>query len=103
MTGQKNSAPQGARENLINGQQVNTGSECLVRFLDAVKNASERVRVDVKTYRGNTYIDIRVWYVDAAGEYHPSSKGIMLKPTLAPELLRGIALAAQSFDSKGVA
>ncbi|ASW00018.1 transcriptional coactivator p15/PC4 family protein [Paraburkholderia aromaticivorans] len=78
-------------------------TEYLVRFLDAVKNASERLRVDLKTYRGNTYIDIRVWYVDAAGQYHPSSKGVMLKPTLAPELLRGIALAAQSFDPKGAA
>lgn len=88
---------QAGRNDTVNSS---SGSEYLVRFLDAVKNGSERLRVDVKTYRGNTYIDIRVWYVDAGGEYHPSSKGIMVKPTLAPELLRGIALAAQSFDPK---
>lgn len=78
----------------------NSDTEYFSRFLDAVKNASERVRVDVKNFRGNTYIDIRVWYVTDDGDYRPSNKGIMIKPTLAPELLRGIALAAQSFDPK---
>lgn len=84
---------------------VNSSSdtEYLVRFLDAVKNPSERLRVDVKTYRGNTYIDVRIWYVTDDGEYRPSSKGVMIKPTLAPELLRGIALAAQSLDPKEAA
>jgi hypothetical protein len=100
MTGQKNSAPQGATKQNLIGSNVNTDTEYLVRFLDAVKNASERLRVDVKTYRGNTYIDIRVWYVTDDGDYRPSNKGVMLKPTMAPELLRGIALAAQSFDPK---
>lgn len=99
---QKNSAPQGARkQNLINETNVNTGSDCLVRFLDAVKNPSERLRVDVKEYRGNTYIDIRVWYVTDDGDYRPSSKGVMFKPALAAELMRGLALAARSFDPKG--
>ncbi|TDY23928.1 transcriptional coactivator p15 (PC4) [Paraburkholderia sp. BL6665CI2N2] len=100
MTDKKKADPKASR-NDTNNSSSDGGH--LIRFLDAVKNASERVRIDVKTYRGNTYIDIRVWYVDAAGEYHPSSKGVMVKPTLAPELLRGIALAAQSFDPKEAA
>jgi hypothetical protein len=87
MTGQKNSAPQGAQEKLlINGGKVNTDNEYLVRFLDAVKNPSDRV-----------------WYVTDEGDLRPSNKGVMFKPTLAPELLRGIALAAQSFDPKEAA
>ncbi|WP_321920070.1 transcriptional coactivator p15/PC4 family protein [Paraburkholderia tropica] len=73
----------------------------LVRFLDAVKNARERLRVDVKTYKGKTYLDCRVWFVGEDGEYHPSSKGFMVRPEMAPELLRGIDLAARSFDPKG--
>lgn len=103
MTNQKNGQHEGRPQSRSWSKEFNAGGEHIIRFLDAVKNASERVRIDVKTYRGNTYIDIRVWYVDAGGEYRPSSKGIMVKPTLAPELLRGIALAAQSFDPKEAA
>jgi len=105
MTAEKKADPKASRneENINCGSNANTEADHLVRFLDAVKNASERVRVDVKTYRGKTYIDVRIWYVTADGEYRPSSKGVMIKPTLAPELLRGIALAAQSFDPKGSA
>ncbi|WP_321866647.1 transcriptional coactivator p15/PC4 family protein [Paraburkholderia tropica] len=102
MTDEKKADPQASQEkNLISGN-VNTGSDLLARFLDAVKNPSERLRVDVKEYRGNTYIDIRVWYVTDDGDYRPSSKGVMFKPTLAAELMRGLALAARSFDPKGV-
>ncbi len=74
----------------------------LVRFLDAVKNARERLRIDVKTYKGKTYLDCRVWFIGQDGEYYPSSKGFMVRPEMAPELLRGIDLAARSIDPKGV-
>ncbi|WP_296650433.1 transcriptional coactivator p15/PC4 family protein [Paraburkholderia sp.] len=83
------------------GADVNTDSGHLVRFLDTVKNRRERLRVDVKEYRGNTYIDIRVWYAAEGGEYRPSSKGIMIKPTLAAELMRGLSLAARSSEQLG--
>ncbi|MGF6663829.1 hypothetical protein QF000_005497 [Paraburkholderia atlantica] len=99
MRGQKNSAPQGADKKNLTSAHVST--DHLMRFLDAVKNANERLRVDVKEYRGNTYIDIRVWYVTDDGDYRPSNKGVMFKPTLAAELLRGINLAVRSFDPKG--
>ncbi|MBB5506705.1 transcriptional coactivator p15/PC4 family protein [Paraburkholderia atlantica] len=100
---QKNRAPQGANKKNLTSSNVNTDTDHLVRFLDAVKNPSERLRVDVKEYRGNTYIDIRVWYVTDDGDYRPSNKGVMFKPTLAGELLRGVNLAARSVDPKGAA
>ncbi|MEX3918244.1 transcriptional coactivator p15/PC4 family protein [Paraburkholderia sp. BR10872] len=85
----------------LDSANVNTAADHLVRFLDLVKNPSERLRVDVKEFRGNTYIDVRVWYVTDDGDYRPSNKGVMFKPTLAAELMRGLALAARSFDPKG--
>ncbi|SAL75804.1 Transcriptional Coactivator p15 (PC4) [Caballeronia arvi] len=97
MTDKKKANPKASQNDADNSS---SDAEHLVRFLDAVKNASERLRVDVKTYRGSTYIDIRVWYVTDDGDYRPSSKGVTLKPTMAPELLRGIALAARSFDPR---
>ncbi|MGF6974921.1 hypothetical protein QFZ94_003371 [Paraburkholderia sp. JPY465] len=96
----KNARPPEGKTSALDCANSSSDTEYLVRFLDAVKNASERLRVDAKTYRGNTYIDIRVWYVTDDGDYRPSGKGIMIKPTMAPELLRSVALAAQSFDPK---
>jgi hypothetical protein len=101
MTAKKMANPQASQEKNIIGGNVSTGAAHLVRFLDAVKNPSERLRVDVKEYRGNTYIDIRVWYVTDDGDYRPSNKGVMFKPMLAAELMRGLALAAHSVDPKG--
>jgi len=79
---------------------VSTDASSLVRFLDLVKNSKERLRVEAKEYRGNTYIDIRVWYVTDEGDYRPSGKGVMFKPALIAELMRGLALAARSVDPK---
>lgn len=103
MTAQKIAHQGKAQAGRNDTNNSSSDTQYLVRFLDAVKNPSERLRVDVKTYRGNTYIDVRIWYVTDDGEYRPSSKGVMIKPTMAAELLRGIALAAQSFDPKEAA
>ncbi|WP_083245296.1 transcriptional coactivator p15/PC4 family protein [Paraburkholderia nodosa] len=92
--------PEG-KTSALDSANVNTAADHLVRFLDLVKNPSERLRVDVKEFRGNTYIDVRVWYVTDDGDYRPSSKGVMFKPALAAELMRGLALAARSFDPRG--
>ena len=39
------------------------------------KNEVESIRVQLKTHSGEQYADLRVWYVDEHGEYHPSRKG----------------------------
>ncbi|CAM2158382.1 Transcriptional coactivator p15 (PC4) C-terminal domain-containing protein [Paraburkholderia tropica] len=101
MSAKKMADPRASQQNNLISGNVNTGSDYLTRFLDAVKNPSERLRVDVKEYRGSMYIDVRVWYVTDRGDYRPSSKGVMFKPTLAAELMRGLALAARSVDPKG--
>ncbi len=39
------------------------------------KNEVESIRVQLKEFDGQQYADLRVWYMDENGEYHPSRKG----------------------------
>ncbi|MFM0058690.1 transcriptional coactivator p15/PC4 family protein [Paraburkholderia phytofirmans] len=69
-------------------------------ILEVQKNLRERVRVGLSRYRGREYVEIRVWYVDGAGEFQPSRQGVMLKPSLLPQLIQGLTLAARASDPK---
>ena len=66
------------------------------------KNSRERIRISVGEYKGKQRIDVRVWYVDAGGEYQPSRNGISLRPDQATPIIQGIALAARALDPQGV-
>lgn len=66
------------------------------------KNARERIRISVGEYKGKQRIDVRVWYVDAGGEYQPSRNGISLRPDQATTIMQGIAIAARAIDPQGV-
>lgn len=70
-------------------------------FLDLTKNSRERLRVQVKQYRGLTYVDLRIWYVGDNGEYAPSNKGVMLKPCQVVEVAQGLLLAGQAIAPQG--
>jgi hypothetical protein len=69
--------------------------------LEVQKNLRERVRIGLSRYRGREYVEIRVWYVDGAGEFQPSRQGVMLKPSLVPQLVQGLTLAARVADPQG--
>jgi hypothetical protein len=55
------------------------------------KNVREQIRVSINEFKGNRYIDIRVFFKDANGrEYLPSKKGVTLSDRKYPELLEAI-------------
>lgn len=65
------------------------------------KNSRERLRITVGQFKGHEYIGIRVWYVDADGQYRPTRSGVTLKPTLLPQLMQTLGLAARAADTEG--
>lgn len=65
------------------------------------KNSRERIRVCLSRYRGNEYVEARVWFVAPGGEYQPSRHGFMLKPQLVAQLIQGLELAARAADPQG--
>jgi len=47
---------------------------------------TERVQVSLSTFKGKTYVDLRIYYKASDGEFKPTKKGITLSPDLLPEL-----------------
>lgn len=70
------------------------------RVIDSFKrNATEEVRATLRTYRGRQYMDVRIYYLDDAGEYKPTKKGINLSVELLGELTRMIGNLAQAVQA----
>ena len=70
------------------------------RVVDSFKrNATEEVRATVRTYRGRQYMDMRIYYLDDAGEFKPTKKGINLSVDLLPELTRMVESLAKAVQA----
>lgn len=50
------------------------------------RSSTEQVQVSLSTYKGKTYVDLRIYYKASDGEYRPTKKGITLSPDLLSEL-----------------
>ncbi|MDR5772904.1 MULTISPECIES: transcriptional coactivator p15/PC4 family protein [unclassified Caballeronia] len=63
--------------------------------MEVQKNATQRVRISHRWYKGRQYIDVRLVVVDMAGEFVPTRQGIMLRPELLGQVIQGLSLAAR--------
>jgi hypothetical protein len=74
------------------------------RIIDSFKrNATEEVRATVRTYRGKQYLDGRIYYLDDAGEFKPTKKGINLSVELLGELTKMIDKLAKAVQADAAA
>ena len=53
------------------------------------KNNSEVIRITQNEFKGNKFIDCRVFF-EKDGDYHPTKKGIAFSPSVTKELIEGI-------------
>lgn len=70
-------------------------------FLDIRKSDSERLRINISAYKGRTFIDLRVWYSTASGEFKPGRAGVSLRPDQIAEVVQGLMVASRAIDPKG--
>lgn len=63
------------------------------------KNAREVYRVSLAEYKGNRYIDLRIWY--AAGADWKPGKGITIKPDCLSPILEALRPAGEQFHGAG--
>ena len=61
------------------------------------KNSRESIVVSETEYKGNKYVDVRVFYKDTDGSLKPTRKGVSLRPEKVAELVA--ALSALVDDS----
>lgn len=55
----------------------------------------EVIRVEVTEYKGNHYLNLRVWYTDKDGELKPTQKGIAITPDLYEDLKSAVISAEE--------
>ena len=61
------------------------------------KNSRESIVVSETEYKGNKYVDVRVFYKDTDGSLKPTRKGVSIRPEKVAELVA--ALSALVDDS----
>jgi hypothetical protein len=66
------------------------------------RNAEETLRISLSTFKGRTYVDIRLFYVDASGELAPTKKGVTVTPELWDDFRAGIASAEEALQEKNL-
>ena len=57
------------------------------------KNSRESIVVSEIEYKGNKYVDVRVFYKDTDGSLKPTRKGVSLRPEKIAELVTALAAA----------
>jgi len=66
------------------------------------KNPLEQVRVEITEYRGNRYLNIRIWFDASEGsepDWKPSQKGLTLNIVLYDDLRRAILKAGKEIEN----
>ena len=59
--------------------------------MDIQKNKKEIIRVETSEFKGNKFIDCRVYYKDEnSGDYLPTKKGITFKYDIAKKVIEAI-------------
>ena len=56
------------------------------------KNSRESVVVSETEYKGNKYVDVRVFYKDTDGSLKPTRKGVSLRPEKVAELREALSV-----------
>tara|TARA_B100000287_G_C20374649_1_gene679102 strand:- start:275 stop:520 length:246 start_codon:yes stop_codon:yes gene_type:complete len=67
--------------------------------VDIQKNKNEIIRVETSEFKGNKFIDCRVYYRDEnSGKYLPTKKGIAFSHKIAKEVIEAILDEAENGD-----
>jgi len=63
---------------------------------DIEKGGGEIIRIEISEFKGQKYLNLRIWYTDkASGEYKPTPKGIAIRPEFYDQLKDGILSAEE--------
>jgi|SRR6185312_7709112 len=69
---------------------------------DLQKNQRERIRIQLRQYRGTDLCDVRVYYPSEDGSFLATGKGIAFKPALLPELINLLQKATREARVRGL-
>ncbi len=58
------------------------------------KNMLEKIKVSIEEYKGQTYVDCRIWQKDREGALRATFKGVALKLGCIDEVIRALQQGA---------
>ena len=67
------------------------------------KNARECVRASLSSYRGETYLDLRVFFEGDSGRWLPTKKGLTLALDCLGDLERAVRALRDAVHARGAA
>ena len=66
---------------------------------DIPKGNDEILRVEITEFRGQSYLNIRIWYTDKeSGQYKPTQRGIAIRPELYSDLKSAVLEAGEELQ-----
>jgi hypothetical protein len=66
------------------------------------RNAEDMLRVSLSTFKGRTYIDVRLFYASEGGELRPTKKGVTVTPDLWDAFRAAVAAAEAELQARGL-
>ncbi|MDR8396979.1 transcriptional coactivator p15/PC4 family protein [Paraburkholderia sp. USG1] len=72
-----------------------------ITVLSIQKTARQRIVIGHKMFRGVAYVDVRLWVVDASGEYVRTQRGISIRHEQLAQVSQGILLAMRQIGQGG--
>ena len=66
------------------------------------KSDSEEIRITVKEFKGNRFVDVRVFTDYTTGERGPTKRGITAGPSRLPELIAALQQAQARIEELAV-
>lgn len=65
------------------------------------KNENEEVRFSLREYKGELYVDFRIWFQARGGEFRPTKKGLTLSAGHFGQVVNGIEKISELLTVKG--
>ena len=68
------------------------------------KNSAEIVKVQLQEYKGQVYVDSRIWLLDipaSNGAERPTHKGLTLSADLLPQFINALQAAREALEREG--
>lgn len=72
-----------------------------IPIIEIQKTARQRIRVAHKAFKGNTYVDVRLYVVDESGEYVPTARGIAIRHEHLAQVIQGLVRASREIAHGG--
>lgn len=80
------------------GHQNGDGTLTRPPIAEIQRGSRERLRIELTERGGKWYVDCRVWFVGADGNFKPSCKGVCIRPDHLAPLIQGLGLAARALE-----